>query len=183
MARERKFSIDELFHATKQLLLKQGYDGFTFSLLADSLNVSRGALYKYFENKDELLTNFVFYEMDQFLLKLKQIDNQQGFEAQFDFLLHLIFSHSDIQKLSKIGQQIPGNEEKFGKLHFDMYQYLQGFIELGKEEGKLKSNIPNALLLGYIFQSVAIPNHFEIPNSVWVSSIKEIIRHGMFTST
>ncbi|MFZ7947001.1 MULTISPECIES: TetR/AcrR family transcriptional regulator [Bacillaceae] len=183
MARERKFSKEDLFHETKRLLLEQGYEGFTFGLLADSLHVSRGALYKYYENKDELLTNFVFYEMDQFLLKLKQLDDQQGFEAQFDFLLQLIFSQTDIQKLIKIGQQIPGNEEKFGKLHFDMYQYLQGFIELGKEEGKLKSTIPNALILGYIFQSVVIPNHFGIPASEWVSSIKEIIRHGMFTNT
>ncbi|MCM3570694.1 TetR/AcrR family transcriptional regulator [Neobacillus mesonae] len=181
MARERKFTTDELFEATKQLLLHQGYEGFTFGLLADNLKVSRGAIYKYYENKEELITNFIFYEMDQFLLKLKKINQHQGFEAQFHFLLNLIFSYSDIQKLIKIGQQLPGYQDKFKTLHSDMYQYLQGFIELGKKEGKLKRHLPNNLILGYIFQSVAIPNHSGIPHSEWASSIKEIICHGMFT--
>ncbi|MBO0960497.1 TetR/AcrR family transcriptional regulator [Neobacillus sp. MM2021_6] len=183
MARERKFSRDELFQETKQLLLQHGYEGFTFSILADTLHVSRGALYKYFENKEDLITNFIFYEMDQFLIHLKQLDLQLGFDAQFDFLLNLILSSSDIQKLIRIGQQIPGHNEKFEKLHVDMYQYLQDFIDRGKAEGKLRSDIPNNLLLGYIFQSVAIPNHGGTPHSTWVSSIKQIIREGMFTNT
>ncbi|WP_042357673.1 TetR/AcrR family transcriptional regulator [Bacillus rubiinfantis] len=180
MARERKFSTDELFHATKQLLLDHGYEGFTFSLLADSLGISRGALYKYYENKDELITNYVFYEMDQYLLKLKQIDLHHGFEAQFHFLMNLIFSYSDIQKLIKISQQVPNHQEKFETIHEDMYQYLQAFVELGKQEGILKSHLPNNLILGYIFQSIAIPNHSGIPHSQWVNSIKEIICHGLF---
>lgn len=181
MARERKFSTDELFQATKELLLSHGYEGFTFSLLSDRLQVSRGALYKYYENKEELITNYIFYEMDQYLLKLKQINLHEDFEEQFHFLLNLMFSYSDIQKLIKIGQQVPGHQEKFGLIHLDMYQYLQGFIELGKKEGKLKRHLPNNLILGYIFQSVAIPNHSGIPYDQWASSIKEIICHGMFT--
>ncbi|WP_312472143.1 TetR/AcrR family transcriptional regulator [Neobacillus sp.] len=191
MARERKFSTDDLFQATKQLLLLHGYEGFTFSLLADDLEVSRGAIYKYFENKEELITDYMLYEMNDFLMELQQIKAHKGFEAQFDFLLSLIFSYSDIQKMIKIGQQIPvnsnqkvkGNKEKLEKLLLNMYQYLQEFIQLGKEEKKLNPHIPEPLILGYIFQSVAIPNHYDIPHSIWVSSIKEIIRHGMFTNT
>ncbi|WP_066070960.1 TetR/AcrR family transcriptional regulator [Neobacillus soli] len=191
MARERKFSTDELFQATKQLLLLQGYEGFTFSLLADDLNVSRGALYKYFDNKEELITDYMLYEMDRFLIELKQIESHRSFEAQFDYLLSLILSNTDIQKLINIGKQIQvgsnqkvkENKHKLEKLHIDMYHYLQNFITLGKEEQRLKSHIPDSLFLGYIFQSVAIPNHFGISPSVWVSSIKEIIRHGMFTNT
>ncbi|MGG3467365.1 TetR/AcrR family transcriptional regulator [Neobacillus pocheonensis] len=188
MARERKFSLDDLLQATKQLLLNHGYEGFTFSLMADSLDVSRGALYKYYENKEELITEYMLYEMDHFLGKLKEIEGQIGFEAQFDFLLDLIFSSSDIQKMIKIGQQVPvninikvkENKEQLDKLHLNMYQCLQNFLKLGKEEKKLNPNIPEPLILGYIFQSVAIPNHFDIPHSVWVDSIKEMIRNGMF---
>jgi AcrR family transcriptional regulator len=182
MARERKFSTDELFQATKALLLSHGYEGFTFSLLADSLNVSRGALYKYYENKDELITNYIFYEMDQYLLRLKQINLYQGFEAQLQFLLDLMFSYSNIQKLIKIGQQVPGHQDKFKTIHTDMYRFLQDFVELGKKEGKLKCHLPNNLILGYIFQSVAIPNHSEIPYSLWVSSLKEMICHGILSN-
>ena len=72
MARERKFSTDDLFQASKQLLLQHGYEGFTFSLLADQFDVCR-ALYKYYENKEELITDFMIYEMGKFLFELKEI--------------------------------------------------------------------------------------------------------------
>jgi hypothetical protein len=63
-----------------------------------------------------------------------------------------------------------------------MYNYLNSFILKGKEEGKLKSHIPDSLVIGFILQSVAIPNHFGIPHQEWLNSIKEIIRQGMFNN-
>lgn len=78
MARERKFSKDDLFRNVKHILLQHGYEGFTISLLADMLEVSRGALYKYYVNKNELITQFMIYEMEQFIGELKQINNLQA---------------------------------------------------------------------------------------------------------
>jgi AcrR family transcriptional regulator len=189
MARERKFSTEDLFQATKQLLLHIGYEGFTFSLLADRLHVARGTLYKYYENKDELITDFMIYEMQQFLLELEQIKDVKGFEAQFDFLLNLIFSHSEVQHLIEIAKQIPkesnekvrANINHLEKHQLDMYHHLQAFVELGRKESVLKQAIPDGLVLGFIFQTIAIPNHFGVPHNEWVESIKHIISHGMFT--
>ncbi|MFE8696610.1 TetR/AcrR family transcriptional regulator [Cytobacillus sp. FJAT-53684] len=190
MARERKFSIEELFTSTKELLLIHGYEGFTFSLLADRLNVSRGTLYKYYENKEELITDFMIAELKHFLTDLQKIEHCKGFEAQFDFLMNLIFDMPEVQQLIKIAVQIPvnisdkvkKNKEHLDKLHLDMYTHLQSFLYLGKVEKKLKAHIPDGLILGFIFQTIAIPNHFGIPHSEWVASIKEMISHGMFTN-
>ncbi|MBY0123703.1 TetR/AcrR family transcriptional regulator [Bacillus sp. S/N-304-OC-R1] len=189
MARERKFSIDELYKTTKELLLLHGYEGFTFSILADRLEVSRGTLYKYYENKEELITDYMLDEMDQFLLKLQKIEWHEGFEGQFNQLIELIFEHADIHKIIIIALQIPANitekvklnKSKLDVMHLDMYKHLQGFINLGREEKKLKPHIADGLILGFIFQTIAIPNHFGIPHSEWVNSIKEIISHGMFS--
>jgi hypothetical protein len=63
-----------------------------------------------------------------------------------------------------------------------MYNYLNRFILKGKEEGRLKSHIPDSLIIGLILQTVAIPNHFGIPHQEWLNSIKEIIRQGMFNN-
>lgn len=188
MARERKFSIEELYQTTKELLLLHGYEGFTFSLLAERLDVSRGTLYKYYENKEELITDYMLDEMDKFLLKLQKIEQYEGFQLQFNKLIELIFEHSEIHQIIIIALQIPANATKKVKLnkakldvlHLDMYKHLQGFIHLGREEKKLKAHIPDGLILGFIFQTIAIPNHFGIPHTEWVKSIKEIISHGMF---
>jgi TetR/AcrR family transcriptional regulator, repressor of fatR-cypB operon len=188
MARDRKFSTNDLFKRTMELLLQYGYEGFTFSLLADQLDVSRGTLYKYYENKEELITDFMIHEMNLFLEELKNIRKIEGFESQVDFLLELIFKNASIPPLIDIGKSIPGNinqkvrenQNKLEQQRFAMYHNLQEFIDLGRKEGKLKDNLPDSLVLGFIFQTIAIPNHFAIPRSQWVNSIKEIICHGMF---
>ncbi|MBO8156933.1 MAG: TetR/AcrR family transcriptional regulator [Bacillaceae bacterium] len=187
MARERKFSDEDLFLATKELLLDHGYEGFTFGLLAERLEVSRSALYKYFGNKEELIMEFMMYEMDQFMDKLGKIKEYDRFEDQFDYLLELMMSHPNIHQLIEIGRHVPVNNqkleeknEKLDGLHLNMYQSLIGFVRLGKEEGKLKAHIPDTLIVGYILQSFLVPNFAQIPHSEWVQSIKEIIREGMF---
>lgn len=189
MARERKFSNEELFQLVKKILLQHGYEGFHFGLLAEQLDISRGALYKYYENKDELITDFMLYEMKSFIGDLAQIENQGDFEAQFNFLMDLIFDKSEVHQLITVVQQMGSssnekakeNKEQLEKLPLEMYRYLQNFISFGKKEGKLKEHIPDSVMLGFIFQSIAIPNHFGISRSVWVNSIKEIISKGMFT--
>ncbi|SMO76175.1 TetR/AcrR family transcriptional regulator [Melghirimyces algeriensis] len=188
MARERKFSDEDLFLATKELLLNHGYEGFTFGLLAERLKVSRSALYKYFGNKEELIMEFMMYEMDQFMDKLRKIDDYDDFEDQFNYLLELMMSHRNIHQLIEIGRHVPVNNKKMEEknkkldgLHLNMYQSLVGFVGLGKKEGKLKPHIPDTLIVGYILQSFLVPNLAQIPHSEWVQSMKEIIRDGMFT--
>ncbi|WP_045514962.1 TetR/AcrR family transcriptional regulator [Neobacillus niacini] len=187
MARERKFNTVELFHEAKQLLLQHGYDGFTFSLLADRMEISRAALYKYYDNKEKLITDFMIYEMEEFLHELKEIEKLEGFEQQFDFLIDLIFKKTEVHELIRAAQQVMErmedaitNKNKLEKLPLDMYNFLQSFILLGKEEGKLKQHLPDGLIIGFILQTVAIPNHFGIPKAEWIHSIKEIISQGMF---
>ena len=65
-------------------------------------------------------------------------------------------------------------------MHLDMYRHLQNFIELGRNEGKLKSHLADGLILGFIFQTVSIPNLFGISQQEWISSIKEVLRDGLW---
>jgi AcrR family transcriptional regulator len=188
MARERKFSQTELFQSTKQLVLEHGYEGFTFRHLAERLNVSRSAIYKYYGNKEELITELMIYEMEQFLLQLDGIQNLSDFASQFDHLMNLILDNSEMHQLIEIGWRIPiprrgkvfENKKRLEQLHLDLYSRLQHFVQAGKAGRYLKAELPDALILGYIFQSIAIPNHFGIPRQVWIRSMKEIIRHGIF---
>lgn len=191
MARERKFSTDDLFLATKQLLLQLGYEGFTFSHLADQLEVARGTIYKYYENKEELITDYMLYEMELFLFELKEIRDIQGFMNQLDFLLQLIFRNSTLHQIIEVGRNIPVNssekvkvnKNKLDRNHLEMYGHLHEFVKLGKREEILNPKLPDNLILGFIFQSIAIPNHYNVPHTEWVEAIKEIICHGIFTSS
>ncbi|MHC0037012.1 TetR/AcrR family transcriptional regulator [Pseudoneobacillus sp. C159] len=188
MVRERKFSQERLFQATKVLLLEYGLEGFTFAYLAERLEVARGTLYKYYENKEELVTDFMIFEMNRYLADLAKIQEFPDFTSKMDFLFDWMFKDPDIPRLIEMGMQVQvgenqkvlANKEILDALHLKMYQQLQNFIHQGREEKLLKGNLPDSLLLGMIFQTIKIPNHFGIPRSEWIQAIKEIITCGMF---
>lgn len=188
MPRDRKFTKDSLFQATKDILLDSGYESFTFSILAKRLNVSRGALYKYYQNKDELVMDFMLYHMNQFMEDLRGIKNYSDFTAQFNFLIRLMYKHSQIHQILKASQHIPADantetqdsKERLNRMHHDMYTQLQGFIELGRKEKVLKPDISDDLILVLIFQLVEIPNHSGIPREEWIKQVTGILSHGMF---
>lgn len=188
MARERKFTMNELFRTAEELLLHHGYEGFTFSLLASRLRVSRGVIYRYFGNKDELIAEYMIFEMQHFLRELQKIEEQPDFEAQFEYLLQMIYKYRKIHQLMDILQQLRSSKkekikakvQQLDTYHLDMYTHLQDFVRLGKEEGKLKAHLPDSLILGFIFQTIVIPNHYGVPLHQWHHSIKEILCSGMF---
>lgn len=188
IARERKFTDEQLFKATKQMIIQDGYEAFTFSKLAAILDVSRGSIYKYYENKDELISEFLMYEMNRFLNEFNQLDKSGNFQTQFSLLIDFIFEQSSMNQVIEVIHQIPANTTKrvednksrLNEYHIDMYQQFQGLIDLGRKENIIKGHLPTAVLLGMIFQTIAIPNHFGIPQEEWIASIKEVLSHGMF---
>ena len=189
MARERKFSDRELYQATKELLLNYGYEGYTFTLLANQLDVSRAAIYKYYDNKEELLSEYMLYELTTFLNELKKVGKEKTFSDQFHALFNFIFDDMSLYVLRDIGMQIPNankkvaaNKQKISNIHIELYTSLQHFIDLGRREKILREDIPSNLVLGMIFQTVNIPNTEGIPHQDWVNTIKDVISHGIFKS-
>lgn len=188
MARENKFTKSDLYRETKELLLQHGYAGFHFGLLAEQLNISRAALYKYFKNKDELITEYMAFEMERFLHDLAQIESRPSFEEQLDYLLDVIFKYSKIHQILSMVFQIPQSQQakinqtlhQLEAQHAQMYSYLNGFIQLGKREKIVKPDLPNHLILGFIFQTVNIPNLAQLPEQEWKNLIKAFLCHGMY---
>ena len=188
MARERKFSREELYQATKELLLNYGYEGYTFTLLANELDVSRAAIYKYYENKEELLSEYMLFELSNFLNELKKVSREKTFSNQFHDLFNVIFGDMSLYQLRDMGMQIPNvnkkvavTKQKISEIHTELYTSLQHFIELGRSEKKLREDLPSSLILGMIFQTVNIPNIEGISHKDWVEKIKDVICHGIFT--
>jgi TetR/AcrR family transcriptional regulator, repressor of fatR-cypB operon len=188
MARERKFSTEDLFSVVEKILLENGYESLTFGRLADDLHISRGAIYKYYDNKEDLVLEYMIHKMRQFFNELKLMENEPNFEAQFDYLFQVMFRFSAIvQILVRVhldpfeqNEKLAKNKEKMDQYHMKIYKEMEQFIQSGKEEGILREDLPNQLILAMILQTVVMPNHFQIPQKEWMESIKSIIRHGMF---
>ncbi len=88
MGRDRKFSKTDLFISTREQILQNGYDGSTISHLAQAIGVSRAAIYKLYLNKDELLIDFMLYEMESSIEELQKVRLDGTFEQQLEDLLN-----------------------------------------------------------------------------------------------
>ncbi|KOO49963.1 TetR/AcrR family transcriptional regulator [Viridibacillus arvi] len=187
MARERKFTHDELFTTTHLLLLRYGYEGFTFSLLAETLQVSRAAIYKQYMNKEELISNYMVSALQKVHVELKSIDQQIPLLGQLDELLTKVYKYKSLQQFFGIGNQIQDNGSELVilkkkilmQLQLEMRDIIQELIEQGKNENILNKEIPSDLILGFMLQSIATPNREGFAQEEWIRSIKELIFYGI----
>lgn len=187
MGRNRKFSKFDLFKETNKLILMNGYEGFTISNLAENLSISRAAIYKYYPNKDELLMDFMIHEMTKFLDDLKKVDTTKPFMQQLEHLLTTIFRSKDLHQILGVSDIIPNNnnaviiqkKEQLANMHRDMYHPLIQMVELGKVQHEIDNNTPNEIILGFIFQSINIPNYSQIDEKQFLQHVKRLILHGI----
>lgn len=187
MGRNKKFSLAEMFDATEQLLLTVGYEGFTVGLVAEQLNVSRAAIYKYYTNKEALIADFMLERMTAFMAEIEQIPQQQKFHVQMDYLLGVIFRSKDLHHMLSYAHAIHAKDDtvileklqKLNDMHRSMYGPMRAMIEQGKAEGLLKTHLSNDIILAFIFQSISIPNHTQLEEKEFLNSVKEMIFSGI----
>lgn len=187
VGRERKFTTEEIFRETERLLLEVGYEGYTISLLAEALSVSRAAIYKYYTNKEELVVDFMLGHIVGIIEAFKNVDDTQSFQGQLDEVLDIVLASKDLHRILSLSQGIDTkrNEdiarkmERLHELHKEMYIPLYTMVNRGKEERILKEEIPNALIIAFIFQSIDLQNHIQIPEEIFTRSIKQLVRTGI----
>lgn len=190
MARERKFSTNELYQNIENLLLQHGYDGFTISILAEKMNISRGALYKYYENKDEMIYDYLLYVMDQFMLELQKIELLDDFQAKFEYLFELFFRHHKIHQIIAIthhvltdqNELIHTSKQKLNTEHEKMYTILEKIMQQGVKEGMIKPHLPSQVIFGILFRVIDMPKHLDMEYEQWKKNSKEIITNGIFSN-
>lgn len=188
MAREKKFSTEDIYQEAHSLLMAVGYDKFSFGLLANSLNVSRAAIYKYYTNKDELIYDYMISEMEKMVDDLEKLDWSTDYPAQFQQLFALIFEYGDVHQISFMipNKQIADDEKMKEKtqqsqmLHKRFFQQIQIFIQTGQNKGYIKKNIPESIIIELIFHSVTIPDRAGLSQSERAHYLQEIICQGIF---
>lgn len=186
MGRDRKFTSHELLHAAKELVLKTGYEGFTFGQLGKELDVSRAAIYKYYTNKDELLMDVMLDAMSISTQMLQSIDNTVSFHDQLSSLLDKIMKMKDLHQTLSIMRFIPDTvdtiqqkKQQLNNMHHLLYAPLNHVVEQGKREGIINNSIPNELILGFIFQTIEIPNMNQLDEVTYMRHIHQFILHGI----
>ncbi len=176
----------DLYIATKEQILQVGYDGFTISHLADVLGVSRAAIYKQYVNKDELLIDFMLFEMQQSIEDLQKVRQDGTFEQQLEDLLYRMSRFNEVHQLlgmtsliQNTSEEVIQKKEQLASMHKDLYAPLMRIVSNGKKEKYIASSMPDSLVLAFIFQTIDIPSQQNLSNDEQLQYIKQLILYGV----
>lgn len=187
MARKKTFDQSELYEATEQLMLEIGYDRFSFQLLADKLQVTRTALYKYYKNKNDLLNAYLNHRLKEVVERLDKMDWSMEYRDKLQLLMDLVFDYADTHKISSMvpnqkwtkENEMDSAVQQSKALHIRFFSFIQELIEEGQHKGVLKKDIPPEIIIETIFHSINIPNHAELTLEKRAFYIKKMLFEGI----
>lgn len=187
MARERKFTQEELFFATHKLMLILGYDQFSFLKLSEELQVSRSALYKYYKNKDALLRDYLNIKLEEMVNKMSSTKWAPNYNEKLSQLIYLIFEYADTHSISDMiptsrWTEINRNDPAVKRaitLHHQFFSFIESVIEEGKDKGILNQEIPSSIIIEMLFHSITLPNRAGLTELQRAEQITNIVLYGI----
>lgn len=185
MAR-KKLYYQDLMKATEKILLEQGYGGFNFSILAQTIGIGRSTLYEYYSAKDDLIADYMKNVMDHFNADLQVVAGHQDSKEQLQKLIQLMLKYSQIHNIIKIlpllenrSETVIQVKEQFRQDHLDILQYVRDIIEKGKRESIIRSEIPTDILSMFFFNTINDSGFLPIEEEVWADWIWNILSKGI----
>jgi AcrR family transcriptional regulator len=162
-ARERRKAEthDKILEAGRELLLSDGFHGFSMRKLAAKVNYSATALYAHFPDKEALLGELVEREFIHFRRTFDEtsqindpIERLEMMGMAFvDFALKqpdaykFLFMNTQIEAFPKIGLIERGNPAQ------DCYAYLRTTVAQGVAAGRFRPELTDADLIAQVFFS------------------------------
>ncbi|MGB5446180.1 MAG: TetR/AcrR family transcriptional regulator [Psychromonas sp.] len=132
---------DDILNATKTLLAERGFYGISMKLIADTADMAAGTIYRYFENKETLITELY----QQITLEMAQLffngwSEQQTLEEKYKLLWRNTFDavRQDPQRTAVIEMlflqpSLAGHEAAF--CENDAFYPLIAFYQQGIDQG------------------------------------------------
>ncbi|MGX6961642.1 TetR/AcrR family transcriptional regulator [Vagococcus xieshaowenii] len=179
-----KITDEDIYRASRELLLIGGYDYLTFAKLSQNLDVTRPALYKHFQTKDELILSMMEAEMTVFLEDLPEIAGNQPTDS-LDILLRKFLAFADVHRLLEsvyridydTRRQFPEKMLKLKKAHEQFKHYLDQLIDEGKEQQVFERNIPNEWIVNFFMNAIHMVEDRDSCEEIEI--VKQLLMNGV----
>ncbi|NBI29099.1 TetR/AcrR family transcriptional regulator [Chengkuizengella marina] len=136
-----------ILNAAKDVFIEHGYEHTTMKHIMDAANVSRGGLYQYFLNKEDVFETILEEDLQLNLNELEEVLREKV-HSHWDLLLETIYGeerqpNDDMNSLapSKLEFFITGRNDKrrreFGKArYYNGLKLYSAIIEQGQQKGE-----------------------------------------------
>ena len=153
--------VDDITRAAVDLFSTQGYANTSVQQIVEAAGVTKGAMYHYFESKDDLL--FSVYER-MLSLQTSHLEEIVGrgaptaqtlrdvcvdvIETSIDFLPEGTVFFRSVHMLSEPRQKEVTRRRR------QYHDVFAGLIERGQDEGLYRTDIPTAVLVAHFFADI-----------------------------
>lgn len=172
----RKTSRDKILSVALELFAQNGFQGTSVSKIAEKASISKGLMYNYFKNKEELLEAVV---LDGFT-KIAELDygitNQEKplekLKKIIDDTLDSLFENLNYWQLYMALLVQPQVQKKFEHKFYEFREmFVTPMVEIFNRLGSNKPEL-DALLLGMHFDGIAL-NFVAAPDDFPMEGIKK----------
>jgi len=162
--------VDDITRAAVDLFSTQGYANTSVQQIVEAAGVTKGAMYHYFESKDDLL--FSVYER-MLTLQTNHLEDIVGrgaptaqtlhdvcvdvIETSIDFLPEGTVFFRSVHMLSEPRQKEVTRRRR------QYHDVFAGLIERGQQEGLYRTDIPRAVLVAHFFSDVHYLSNWYSP--------------------
>jgi AcrR family transcriptional regulator len=163
--------VDDITRAAVDLFSTQGYANTSVQQIVEAAGVTKGAMYHYFESKDDLL--FSVYER-MLSLQTSHLEEIVGrgtptaqtlhdvcvdvIETSIDFLPEGTVFFRSVHMLSEPRQKEVTRRRR------QYHDVFAGLIERGQDEGLYRKDIPTAVLVAHFFADVHYLSNWYSPD-------------------
>jgi AcrR family transcriptional regulator len=177
--REKNSRKETILSSAEKLIAKEGFNSFTLSKLAKDVELSRGIIYYYFKNEENIIAKLIADKMVLLLNILQRIPkNLSGFEIikavleKFHEFLKIeinylnLVSYFTTCKLAKIDVKNIPNYSEYEILRDKIFQICLKSIEKGVADGSINPDVNPPVVTYAIWAGVGSFWEFMLKDNV-----------------
>jgi AcrR family transcriptional regulator len=149
----KRFRTEGILEATRRVISSYGFEGITLERVAEEAGISKGTIYLYFENKEELLISTIEYGLDRLIERLEkcideEVDILKKVKNIISTKLSYIESHREFVRAfiaEMYGQILVSDEDKVMRIKNKrdyLYKILTDVIKSGIDSGIFRNIDP-----------------------------------------
>lgn len=178
---QREKRRQEILETALDLFIRKGYAATKISDIAQSVGMSVGLLFHYFESKEKLYENLIQYGVSGPMRTMVQTDKEPltFFEDTAKQIIHNIHTQPFIAKMFVLMNQAFYNEAASQNVKnllrdFDIYTPTSLLMKKGQVNGTIREGNPTALAIAYwcaiqgIAEHAALNPDLPCPESAWI---------------
>ncbi|MFC4946299.1 TetR/AcrR family transcriptional regulator [Pseudonocardia sp. GCM10023141] len=152
---------DRLLEAATRLFARQGFEGTSVAQIVEAAGVTKGALYHYFDSKDDLLHEIYARVLRMQLQRLEELDSGTAGPAErlhavaCDVIRTSIANIDDTTVFQRSMHLLsPDKQREFRAGRRVYHERFRAIVREGQASGEFRSDVPADLALHYFFGCV-----------------------------